>query len=106
MSQTLAEPSGRPRFRQPCAEDLCIPVPSVTSEQTNQDVIDVFNRHRDMATLPVTENGRPIGLINRSIFMSKISKPFYQELYNRKSCIAFMDKEPLVVDAATSLEAL
>jgi serine phosphatase RsbU (regulator of sigma subunit) len=106
MSQTLVETTGRPRFRQPCAEDLCISIPSVTSEQTNQDVIDVFNRRRDMATLPVTENERPIGLINRSIFMSQISKPFYQELYNRKSCIAFMDKEPLVVEASTSLEAL
>jgi serine phosphatase RsbU (regulator of sigma subunit) len=106
MSQPLAESAGRPRFRQPCAEDLCIPIASVRSDQTNQDVIDVFNAHRDQATLPVVEEGRPIGLINRSIFMTQLSKPFYQELYNRKSCIAFMDKDPLVVDASTSLEAL
>ncbi|MGO4328483.1 SpoIIE family protein phosphatase [Cupriavidus sp. 2TAF22] len=98
--------AGRARFRQPCAEDLCAATPSVTTEQTNQDVLDVFGKHRDLDSLPVTEDDRPIGLINRAIFMSQMSKPYHRELYNRKSCIAFMDKEPLVVDAAMSIEAL
>jgi serine phosphatase RsbU (regulator of sigma subunit) len=35
-----------------------------------------------------------------------MSKPFRVELYGRKSCIAFMDKDPLIVDAALDLEAL
>ncbi|WP_043354444.1 SpoIIE family protein phosphatase [Cupriavidus basilensis] len=96
----------RSRFRQPCAEDLCVTTPSVTTEQNNQEVLDVFGKHRDLASLPVTENDTPIGLINRAIFMSQMSKPYHRELYNRKSCIAFMDKEPLVVDAAMSIEAL
>jgi hypothetical protein len=57
-------------------------------------------------SLPVIEGERPIGLISRNIFMSQMSKPFYHELYGKKSCIAFMDKEPLIVDAAMSIEAL
>jgi serine phosphatase RsbU (regulator of sigma subunit) len=96
----------RSRFRQPCAEDLCVATPSVTTEQTNHDVLEVFGKHRDLACLPVTENDRPIGLINRAIFMSQMSKPYHRELYDRKSCIAFMDKEPLVVDAGMSIEDL
>lgn len=107
MSGDLLDPSAaRPRFRQPCAEDLAVPTPLVTADQTNQDVLEVFAMHRDLACLPVTERGRPIGLINRSIFLSQMSKPYHRELYNRKSCIAFMDKEPLVVDATTSIDAL
>jgi hypothetical protein len=35
-----------------------------------------------------------------------MSKQFRMELYGRKSCIAFMDKEPLIVDAALDIEAL
>src|SRR5256885_14188310 len=46
------------------------------------------------------------GLINRSIFLSQFSKPFRMELYGKKSCIAFMDKEPLVVDASTDIDTL
>ena len=42
-----------------------MPTPSVTTDQTNQDVLEVFASHRDLACLPVTEQGRPIGLINR-----------------------------------------
>ena len=107
MSGDLVDPSAaRPRFRQPCAEDLAVPTPLVTADQTNQDVLEVFATHRDLACLPVTDQGRPIGLINRSIFLSQMSKPYHRELYSRKSCIAFMDKEPLVVDATTSIDAL
>lgn len=83
-----------------------MPTPSVTTDHSNQDVLEVFAMHRELACLPVTEQGRPIGLINRSIFLSQMSKPYHRELYNRKSCIAFMDKEPLVVDASMSIDAL
>jgi hypothetical protein len=57
-----------------------------------------------MVSLAVIENNRPVGLINRDIFLSQMSKPFHRELYSKKSCIAFMDKEPLIVDAEMSIE--
>jgi serine phosphatase RsbU (regulator of sigma subunit) len=69
-------------------------------------VLELFTERRDMMSLPVTEQDRPIGLISRNIFMSQMSKPFYHEVYGKKSCIAFMDKEPLIVDAAMSIEDL
>ena len=96
----------RPRFRQPSAGDLCAKVPCLTADETNEKVLDVFSRHRDLVTLPVLEGLQPIGLINRNIFLSQISKPYRMELYGRKSCIAFMDKEPLIVDASMDIEAL
>lgn len=96
----------RPRFRQPSAADLSVPVPAMTTDQTNEQVMDMFSRHRDLNGLPVVEGDRPIGLINRNIFLSQMSKPFHRELYNRKSCIAFMDKDPLIVDAAMGIEEL
>ena len=96
----------RPRFRQPSAGDLCIDVPAIGTDQNNEQVMEVFTRHRELMSLPVVESGQPIGLINRNIFLSQMSKPFHRELYNRKSCIAFMDKEPLVVDAGMAIEEL
>ncbi|CAM3681138.1 SpoIIE family protein phosphatase [Paracidovorax anthurii] len=96
----------RPRFRPPSAADLCIGVPCMTTGQTNEEVLEVFSQHRDLIALPVVEGTRPIGLINRNIFLSQMSKQFRMELYGRKSCIAFMDKEPLVVDAAMDIDTL
>ncbi|AMV48867.1 protein serine/threonine phosphatase [Paraburkholderia caribensis] len=68
--------------------------------------MEIFSSRHDMKSLAVIEGNRPIGLINRDIFLSQMSKPFHRELYDKKSCIAFMDKEPLVVDADMSIEAL
>ncbi|MBB3219607.1 SpoIIE family protein phosphatase [Pseudoduganella umbonata] len=95
-----------PRFRPATAADLCVATASVPASASNGDVLALFTERRELMTLPVVEEGRPIGLISRNIFMSQMSKPFYQELYGRKSCIAFMDKAPLVVEADLSIEAL
>ena len=95
-----------PRFRLSVAADLCVETVSVPSDTSNFGVLELFTERRDLMSLPVIEGDRPIGLISRNIFMSQMSKPFYHELYGKKSCIAFMDKEPLIVDAAMSIEAL
>ncbi|MBB5607119.1 MULTISPECIES: SpoIIE family protein phosphatase [unclassified Janthinobacterium] len=95
-----------PRYRSSVAADLCIATESVQADASNFDVLELFTERRDMMSLPVTEQQRPIGLISRNIFMSQMSKPFYHEVYGKKSCIAFMDKEPLIVDSAMSIEDL
>lgn len=89
-----------------CAFDLCQAAPTVDADTLNIVVMDLFSTHRELVSLAVLEHGRPIGLINRTIFMSQMSRPFHRELYDRKSCIAFMDKQPLIVDAQMSIEAL
>jgi serine phosphatase RsbU (regulator of sigma subunit) len=95
-----------PRYRQSTAADLCRETVAVAADACNADVQALFTERRDLMSLPVLNQGRPIGLISRNIFMSQMSKPFYQELYGKKSCIAFMDKEPLIVEAGVSIEDL
>ncbi len=95
-----------PRFRLSVAADLCVETVAVPSDLSNFAVLELFTERRDLMSLPVTEQQRPIGLISRNLFMSQMSKPYYQEVYGKKSCIAFMDKDPLIVDAAMSIEAL
>lgn len=92
--------------QRPTARTLVIKGPAITSEETNSDVLQVFGQHRELVSLPVLEHGSPIGLISRNIFMSQMSKPYYRELYEKKSCIAFMDKSPLIVDVETPIETL
>jgi serine phosphatase RsbU (regulator of sigma subunit) len=101
------------QFRRPgvtasprCAGDLCQEVPTINAADSNSLAMEIFYARRDMGSLAVVEDERPIGLINRDIFLSQMSKPFHRELYDKKSCIAFMDKEPLIVDADMSIEAL
>ncbi|WP_322011805.1 SpoIIE family protein phosphatase [Paraburkholderia sp. J12] len=88
------------------AGDLAQEVPAIDAADSNSLVMEIFYSRPDMVSLAVVEEDRPIGLINRDIFLSKMSKPFHRELYDKKSCIAFMDKEPLIVDADMTIEAL
>jgi sigma-B regulation protein RsbU (phosphoserine phosphatase) len=87
-------------------EGLMLPCESVTPANPNKDVFAIFEAKPDMIGLPVVENGHPIGLINRNIFMQSMARPFHREVYLNKSCIAFMDKQPLIVDKKTSIQDL
>ncbi|MDR3392725.1 MAG: SpoIIE family protein phosphatase [Sulfuriferula sp.] len=81
-------------------------IPFVSPQQTNDDVLNLLSQRPDLIAIPVVEGGMPIGLINRSIFMDGMAKPFRRELFARKSCIAFMDKDPLIVDRSMSIQTL
>ena len=105
--QTAARPAANaPHRLAGRAADLLIDAPTVSPAHTNQDVFQLFDHHPALSGLPVIEDGRPIGLINRNIFMDSFARPFHREVYSHKSCIAFMDKSPLVVEAATPLQEL
>jgi serine phosphatase RsbU (regulator of sigma subunit) len=101
------------QFRRPridggprCAGDLSRKVAAIDAADSNSLAMETFYSRPDMVSLAVIEGDRPIGLINRDIFLSQMSKRFHRELYEKKTCIAFMDKEPLIVDADMSIEEL
>lgn len=86
--------------------DLLIEADAVTSAQSNGEVFRLFEEKPGLVGLPVIENGRPIGMINRNIFMQSFARPFHREIYLQKSCVAFMDKMPLIVEGQTSIQDL
>jgi sigma-B regulation protein RsbU (phosphoserine phosphatase) len=102
--QVLPEMPGFGAASVPCAGNLCRPVPTVAPTDTNATVRDLFDRHRELISLPVVEGTRALGLIKRHAFQSEMSKPFRLELHERKSCVAFMDTQPLIIEADTTIE--
>ncbi len=80
--------------------------PAVSPGHTSLEVLELLSGHPDLAGLPVVEDGRPMGLINRNLFMDEMAKPFRRDLFARKSCIAFMDKAPLVVPESLGVQEL
>lgn len=88
------------------AGDLCVKSAHASPSQTNKEILQVFKHHPGLVSLPVVENGAPIGLINKSLFMTNFALPFHREVFERKSCIAFMDKTPLIVDSETPIQEI
>lgn len=85
---------------------LLIPAPVTDSAATNLDVDLLFKESPQMHAIAVVEGGVPIGLINRQQFIDRLGKPFHREIYGRRSCTAFMNANPLVIEADTPVESL
>lgn len=88
------------------AEQLATHQEFANSGTTNEQLMQLFIRLEGVPTIPVVDHGEPIGLVNRNIFMEQYARPFVRDLYGRKSCIAFMDKSPLVVPHTLPIEEL
>ncbi len=88
------------------ANDLLVTSPFVTPKVTNGEVAKFFHDRADIVGLAVVEDDIPIGLINRNVFMEGFARPFARDVFSRKSCIAYMDKSPLIVDGQLSIDAL
>ncbi|CAK9886311.1 MAG: Phosphoserine phosphatase RsbU [Candidatus Erwinia impunctatus] len=96
----------QPLSRRVTAAAMCVDVPTVAPGQDNGTVLSYFTEHPAVISLPVVENGLPVGLINRHVFLSQMSRLYFRELYEHKSCVVFMNDAPLVIDSACTLDAV
>jgi serine phosphatase RsbU (regulator of sigma subunit) len=89
------------------AREILLDAPSVHIDTTNEEIRLFFASHPEMEVVAVVgDDGQPSGLINRFIFAESFSRPFAREVYGKRSCIAWMDKDPLVMDEDTVIEIL
>lgn len=88
------------------AERLLVPLPPVSSATRNQEVQARFLRQPELQSLPVVDDGLPIGLLSRHTFTDIMARPFSPELYGKKSCAQFMEPGCLIVDQNISIHDL
>ncbi|MGE4452278.1 GGDEF domain-containing protein [Castellaniella sp.] len=81
-------------------------VPCVSSVMPNEAVFDLFRRQPELHTVPVVDEGMPVGVLTRASLIERFSLPFQRELYGPKPCRLFMDAAPLIVDMHTPLMTL
>ncbi|MDZ4201859.1 MAG: EAL domain-containing protein [Gallionella sp.] len=75
-------------------------------DDCNEEVFILFEKNPQISVVCVVNNGVPIGLINRGVFINRYARPYQRELYGKKPCTTFMDPEPLVVDKNISIQEL
>ena len=78
------------------------PVPPTTSAA---EIFARFQQEPDTLVIPVVENDRPVGLVERNAFLLKIAGPFGHALYANRPVSYVMDTEPAVVDAGVRIDA-
>jgi signal transduction histidine kinase/ActR/RegA family two-component response regulator len=107
VEQITAENRSGPLSEEiPRAALVLIECAAIDSSTRTRTVLSIFTNQPKLISLPVLDkvSRQPIGLISQSIFMSSLAKPFYKEIYLDRSCLSFMDKNPLVVEAGTPMQ--
>ncbi len=86
-------------------EQLCIAVPPVAPEQPLNTVADLFltEEYRQLLSLPVVAQGRPVGLVSRYQIMKIFLTRYGRELYGRHPVAEIMNSRPLMLEQDTDI---
>jgi len=89
----------------PTIEALTERAEAVSPQTPGSDVFSRFEREPDTLVIAVVEDGRPVGLVERHVFLLKIAGAFGHALYANRPILHVMDPEPAVVEAGVSIDA-
>jgi len=81
-------------------------VQPVGKEVTNDQVFEIFEQAEDLYSIPVVDNGKPIGLIGRYTMIDRFARRYGKELYGKLSCTTMMHDSPLIVERGVSIQEL
>jgi diguanylate cyclase (GGDEF)-like protein len=82
--------------------ELLIEAPTVRSTASNNDVLALFETAPDQHAVAVLDGRLPVALINRKAFVDYFSRPYYRELFGRRSCLQFASHAPLTMETSTT----
>jgi len=85
-------------------DSVLVDAPPVTVRSHNDDVVQLFNMRPALHALPVLDAGKPVGLINRRSFMDQYALPYHRELFGRRPCMQFANREPVVLERTASID--
>lgn len=89
----------------PTIEVLTERAEAVSPQTLGIDVFSRFEREPDTLVIPVVEDGRPVGLVERNAFLLKIASAFGHAQFANRPVLHVMDSEPAVVEAGVSIDA-
>ena len=73
-------------------------VPFAVTETINDEIYVMYESNPKLYSVPVIYKDIPIGLINRYSMIDSFARPYRKELYGKRSCVEFMDKNPFIVE--------
>lgn len=81
-------------------------ITSVAPDTLVEEVTALFEANEQWFSIPVVANGAPVGIIQRSNLLEKLSKPFGRDLYVRRPVSQILDSQFISVERHTRLEAV
>ena len=75
----------------------------ISPETPGGEVYAAFLREPDALVIPVVENERPVGLVERNAFLVRLGAEYGRALYGKRPIHLLMDPEAVVVEAAMDI---
>lgn len=85
---------------------LLIPVAPVTPETPCSEALARFEQDQALQALPVVDAGRPVGLIERRLFLVRFGRAQRRQRLERRACGEVMDAAPLIVEQDIGMTTL
>lgn len=85
---------------------LLVKTPTATPELSADAVFKLFEQDPNLHAIAVVKGETPLGLISRYEMVDNMARPYRHELYGRKSCTRFMDRDALSADVRMGLAEL
>lgn len=79
---------------------------SLTPAASGREAYDVFIKHPDLLAIAIVDDGKPIGLLNRSSFFIRFGDRFGRALFEKRPATILMDAEAAIIEAQTPIQAL
>jgi signal transduction histidine kinase/CheY-like chemotaxis protein len=89
----------------PTIEALTERAEAVTPQTPGIEVFARFEREPDTLVIPVVDDDRPVGLVERNAFLMKIAGAYGHAFYANRPILHLMDTEPAVVEAGVSIDS-
>ena len=90
----------------PLLVDIMRMAPEIDSATLVKDVMELFQKDQTLLALPVREEGKFIGAINRKVlFFEQLGRPFAVDLYGKKAIRTLLAKSQLTLDAGLDINA-
>lgn len=80
--------------------------PTVTPLTSNETLAQLFSEHPRLHAVAVLDGTRPLGIINRSLFMNEFSKLYYREIWGKKSCLVHANMAPRLIERQHNVDDL
>lgn len=82
-------------------------VEPVTPAVSNDELFQRFSvDDASHAIAIIDDQGRPLGLVSRTRFVTQYAKPYFRELYGRQSCTVSANLTPRLLDIAADIDTL
>ena len=80
--------------------------PTLHADSSTEEAASLFHAKPELHALAVLDGQRPIALISRAAFMNEYTKPYYREIWGRKSCMRTANCKPRLIERDHNVDEL